>query len=122
MIEAAQWQHLSRECPGLTSQIHLVSRSLRKDHIMKKKTFRNNRKSSPGIGVLMACLLLICSLAGCNSGEKSDASPGITEKAAAAEKAAESTAEMVSESTAEMASESAAEMASESDCGPRPGS
>ena len=62
----------------------------------------------------MACLLLICSLAGCNSGEKSDASPGITEKAAAAEKAAESTAEMVSESTAEMASESAAEMASES--------
>ena len=114
MIEAAQWQHLSRECPGLTSQIHLVSRSLRKDHIMKKKSFRNNRKSSPGIGVLMACLLLICSLAGCNSGEKSDASPGITEKAAAAEKAAESTAEMASESAAEMVSESTAEMASES--------
>ena len=122
MIEAAQWQHLSRECPGLTSQIHLVSRSLRKDHIMKKKSFRNNRKSNPGIGVLMACLLLVCSLAGCNSGGKNVASPKIAEEAAAAEKAAESAAEMVSESAVEKAEESATAQnaAQTADPGPDP--
>lgn len=52
---------------------------------MNKKVHRKNKKSSLVIGVLAACCLLICSLTGCNSGGKSDASPDKAEQAAGTE-------------------------------------